>query len=315
MSGDQPRQPKDMPGLLKFCLEATRGEDAPTFSHEEALRNMDPERKQWLEEALAGMSVDVIQQLINGIKILNSTTIDLEDKEETLDRLEDWLGNLDMANNFHKIGGFEALKTCLLSQHPSLRTGAAHLLAEVVQNNEYCQEKVVEEGLLDTLTQQLDEDSDEACRVKALYAISCICRENKNGLDAFSKKDGWSIVLRAIQSDIPKLRTKGCFLLAAVSAVDARVVEELAEMGLVHQLAAILEEPLVVTHEHLLHALLTLVKRSEKARTDAQQTAGLETSLTRQLEEARDKEEYRESVDHISGIMALCFNHTEHVDR
>jgi len=307
--------PKDMPGLLKFCLEATRGEDAPSLNHEETLNNMEPERRQWLEEALAGMSVDVIQQLVNGIQILNSKTADLEDKEDTLDRLEDWLGNLDMANNFHKIGGFTALKTCLLSQHPSLRAGAAHLLAELVQNNEYGQEKVVEEGILDTLAQQLDQDSDEACRVKALYAISCICRENKKGLDAFSKMDGWSIVLRAIQSDNPKLRTKGCFLLAAVAAVDPKVVEELAEMGLVHQLAAILEEALVVTHEHVLHALLTLIKRSETARTDAQQTRGLETSLTKILGEAEDKEEYRETVEHIRGILALCFSNSEQVER
>ena len=40
---------------------------------------------------------------------------------------------------------------------------------------------------------------------------------------------------------------------------------------LVHQLAVILEEPLVVTHEHVLNALLTLVERSETARTDARQ--------------------------------------------
>ena len=33
----QPRQPKDVRGLLKFCMEATRGEDAPGASTFESM--------------------------------------------------------------------------------------------------------------------------------------------------------------------------------------------------------------------------------------------------------------------------------------
>ena len=33
-----------------------------------------------VQEALAGMSVDIVEQLANGIKILNDPSIDLEDK-------------------------------------------------------------------------------------------------------------------------------------------------------------------------------------------------------------------------------------------
>ena len=33
-----------------------------------------------IQEALKGMTVDVIEQLTNGMKILNSSTADLEDK-------------------------------------------------------------------------------------------------------------------------------------------------------------------------------------------------------------------------------------------
>ena len=50
MPSDQPRQPKDMKGLLKFCFEATKDEDAPDISDpEKILNDMDPERKKWLE--------------------------------------------------------------------------------------------------------------------------------------------------------------------------------------------------------------------------------------------------------------------------
>lgn len=55
------------------------------------------------------MSVDVVEQLANGIKILNGSTEDLDNKEIALDCLEDWVGQINMASNFHKIGGFTAL--------------------------------------------------------------------------------------------------------------------------------------------------------------------------------------------------------------
>ena len=55
------------------------------------------------------MSVDVVEQLANGIKILNGSTEDLDNKEIALDCLEDWVGQINMASNFHKIGGVTAL--------------------------------------------------------------------------------------------------------------------------------------------------------------------------------------------------------------
>merc|ERR1712107_685465 len=68
---NQPRQPKDMKGLLRFCVEATKNEDAPDLSDpEKILNDMDPEKRKWLEEALNSMSVDIVEQLVNGIKIL-----------------------------------------------------------------------------------------------------------------------------------------------------------------------------------------------------------------------------------------------------
>ena len=55
-----PRQPRDFEGLLKFCMEATKAEDAPN-DPDAALRAMDTERRQWLEQAMQSMSVDVIK--------------------------------------------------------------------------------------------------------------------------------------------------------------------------------------------------------------------------------------------------------------
>jgi len=318
MSGEQPRQPKDLKGLLKFCVEATQGEDAPALPEnpDRFLEEMDPQRKEWLEDALKGMSVDVIEQLTNGIKILMSDSVDLEEKEETMDCLEDWLGNIDMANNFHKIGGFVCLKKCLESQYPSLRTGAAHLLAEVCQNNEYCQQNIIQDGFLEILCKQLDSDDDEACRVKALYSISCVCRDYPPGLEAFSKLDGWSIVVRAILSDINKLRVKGCFFLGAACTEDKSIIDQLSKMGLVQQLVSLLQEPLSLTHEHILSLLVTMIKNSASAKSDALDPAlGMERVLSDRLKEARGKDEFIESVEHLTQLMKLCCKEEDTADR
>jgi len=309
MADQNPRQPKDMKGLLKFCLEATKEEDAPAIpdNPDHVLNSMDPQRREWLEDALKGMSVDIIEQLANGIKILMSDSTDLDEKEETLDSLEDWLGNIDMAMNFHKIGGFSCLKKSLISPHPSLRTGSAHLIAEISQNNEYCQDKFIKEGFLDLLCKQLEEDSDEACRVKALYSISCLCRDYPPGHEAFSKLDGWSIVVRAILSNIPKLRTKGCFFLGVTCSKHEETVIELTKMGLVQQLVSILQDPLDLTHEHVLVLLVTLIQHSEAARSEAFDPAlGIEGILKERLTEGRGKEEYMESCIHINNLIKLC---------
>ena len=71
--------------------------------------------------------VDVIKELTEGIKILNgakdpqASQEDIEKIEYAFECISDWVDQIDMANNFHKIGGFESLKTCLKSNHASIR--------------------------------------------------------------------------------------------------------------------------------------------------------------------------------------------------
>ena len=304
MSGDQPRQPKDMKGLLKFCLEATKAEDAPDISDpEKILHDMEPEQKKWLEEALSSMSVDIVQQLTNGIRILNSEAED-EEKEEVLDLLEDWLGSIDMAINFHKIGGFSCLRKCLQSSSPGVRAGACHLMAEISQNNTYCQEKFVNEGFIQLLLQQLDSDSDSQCQVKALYAISCIARDSPETLTKLGDSDGWSVVLRAVQRDNVKLVTKGCFFITASVVASSLAARQMLDMGMVTQLAGLLAQEFSPHHEQVLAALRALMNSFQEAKEQAKE-AGLERLLLQRREELRGQEEFEESVEHCEKILQL----------
>merc|ERR1711963_272463 len=273
MAGEQPRQPRDLQGLLKFCMEATASEDAPAVVGDPAARlaAMDPERKAW--------------------------------QEEVLDCLEDWLGTIDMACNFHKIGGFVAIKQCLASPHASLRSGAAHLVGEIGQNNPYCQERFLEEGFLQTLLDQLDKDTDPHCQVKSLYAVSCLVRESKQGLAMLANLDGWSVLVRALQKDDTKLRTKGCFFIGAVANAAPEVVEEMVSTGIVLHLATLLEAPHELSHEHVLRAMLSLVQGSTVARKEAQSVQGLLSRLEERLKELKGRDEGEETEDYCRQLL------------
>jgi len=282
-----------MQGLLKFCLEATKGEDAPDISDPEAtLAAMGEERRRWLEEAIQSMSVDVIEQLANGIKKLNDPSAEAEDKEEVLDCLEDWLGNVDMAINFHKIGGFQALLTCIQSSHPELRSGACHLFAEIAQNNTYIQDQLLADGFMEKFLDMIDNDEDNQCQVKAFYALSCLIREHAEAISKMSSLDGWSVVLRAVMKEDVKLRSKGCFLIAAVAEDDFGVADDLVSMGLVSQLINILSScSSEVDPELALRALNSLLGSSKKGREEADRL-GVVQLLGERLGEFRGREEF-----------------------
>ena len=229
-----------------------------------------------------------------------------------LDCLEDWLGNIDMSCNFHKIGGLPALEKCLASEEPSLRSGAAHLLGELAQNNPYCQDRLLEEGFLQLLLSQLDDDSSPLAQVKALYALSCLCRDNLAGLSKLGALGGWQVLVRALQREEPRLTTKGCFLLASAAEVDPSVLEEMVSMGVVLQLAAILEGEDRLEHEHVVRALVVVVAGSRRGREEARGVAGLVASLEARL--GGREEEGEESREHCRKVLELL-GQEEGVDR
>lgn len=93
--------------------------------------------------------------------------------EAALECIADYVDSIDIANDFHKMGGFDIFQPCLYSAHGSIRWKAADIIAELTQNNPYCQDKIVEMGLMRILLGMVDFDPDEQAKIKALYAVSC----------------------------------------------------------------------------------------------------------------------------------------------
>ncbi|CAG9126069.1 unnamed protein product [Plutella xylostella] len=142
---EQPRQPRNLQGLLRFAMEATKIEDA---TGESQIGPMDEERRKFLEEALKNLTVNVSEVLREAIKVLANTevmhAIQLgqalpEEVQTAFDNLLDFTDNIDMAVDFYKMGGFSIFPVCYGSENEKVRARASSVLGELCQNNPFCQ--------------------------------------------------------------------------------------------------------------------------------------------------------------------------------
>lgn len=75
--------------------------------------------------------------------------------------------------DFFKIGGFNRLPPLLACTDSSVVAAAAELIADICQNNEYCQSKMLDFNVMPELVKLMDAHSDPKVCFKALYALSC----------------------------------------------------------------------------------------------------------------------------------------------
>ena len=334
MDPNQPRNPKDLQGLLKFCIEATRSEDAPN-NPDQADAEMDPERRAWLEQALSSMSVDVIKELTEGIRILNSPSVmdpnaaeeDIEKVEYAFECIGEWVDQIDMANNFHKLGGFDSLKKCLNSPHDNLRCQAANAIAELSQNNPYCQEMFIKDDFLSNLLQMISNDKGQGCQIKAMYAISCLTRESKIAQDKFLEPstNGPSIILNSTMGSgaaNDKLRIKACFFISALCEDNVDAKKAFVDMGLPRQVLTIMQmEEHSQSHEQMARALLIVLKDNDQVKKELIESSelGLKKFLSSRIQMLQGQEEFDEERQYLNDIAKICygdgfFEKTVHAD-
>ncbi|XP_013774726.1 hsp70-binding protein 1-like [Limulus polyphemus] len=311
--GEDRRHPRNLQGLLRFCTENTEAEDS-TRPTDASL--IDPERREWLEQALESMTVSVVEEMEKCLQILRNGINDekadddvFAEQKVALEKLLNFVDSIDHAIDFHKLGGFSVLQSLLREPDTEVKALTAELVAELVQNNPYCQKVAIEHHLVVTLLNVLDHDPDELVKVKALYAISCLCRQCSEAQQVMEKTDGFSVLLRALQSPAEKLKIKTCFLLSNLCSQEPAFRELLFKMGFVEQLAAILQTEHNRSHEHLMSALLALVSEHEQAQEECHRPElGLKNLLENRLKLLEGKEEFQEELYYCQQLLNLCFN-------
>ncbi|KAG8434101.1 hypothetical protein GDO86_012465 [Hymenochirus boettgeri] len=258
--GNRPHR-QNLQGLLQMAIEAGTQSDN-TYQ----LEQMSEERRQWLQEAMSGTfagqadEVKMIKECLQELSRETDNGEGEEEREQALELLADLCENLDNASDFCKLGGMNLLLTRYLNcPKAELRWRSADLIGICSQNVPFVQEMALNLGAIRNLLQLLDFDCNDQVRIKALFAISCLVREQEVGLAEFLKQDGFSVLMRAMQSDVQKLKIKAAFLLQNLLQSHPEYKGTLCSMGMVQQLVSLLRADHSPFHEHVLGALCSLV--------------------------------------------------------
>lgn len=300
-------------------MAITAGSEEPDLPPEP----MSEERRQWLQEAMSAAfrgQREEVEQMKNCLRVLSQPTTpsageaelaaDQQEREGALELLADLCENMDNAADFCQLSGMHLLVGRYLEAGPAgLRWRAAQLIGTCSQNVAAIQEQVLGLGALRKLLRLLDRDPCDAVRVKALFAISCLVREQEAGLLQFLRLDGFSVLMRAMQQQVQKLKVKSAFLLQNLLVGHPEHKGTLCSMGMVQQLVALVRTEHSPFHEHVLGALCSLVTDfPQGVRECREPELGLEELLRHRCQLLQQHEEYQEELEFCEKLLQTCFS-------
>ncbi|EHB13461.1 Hsp70-binding protein 1 [Heterocephalus glaber] len=311
-----PRPPRNLQGLLQMAITAGSMEPDPPPEP------MSEERRQWLQEAMSAAfrgQREEVEQMKSCLRVLSQPmpaaagetelAADQQEREGALELLADLCENMDNAAAFCQLSGMHLLVGRYLEAGAAgLRWRAAQLIGTCSQNVAAIQEQVLGLGALRKLLRLLDRDPCDTVRVKALFAISCLVREQEAGLLQFLRLDGFSVLMRAMQQQVQKLKVK--------SAKKKNLLVghpehkgTLCSMGMVQQLVALVQTEHSPFHEHVLGALCSLVTDfPQGVRECREPELGLEELLRHRCQLLQQREEYQEELEFCEKLLQTCFS-------
>lgn len=307
---EQPRQPTSLQGLLKFAMEATKSEDAP---RESEFKPLDEAKKKFLENAIQSLTIDVVEVILKQIKILEKVDSINEDQDTAeyvaaLDLIADYICDIDTANDFHKIGGFAIVLPCLKCRDSKIRAQVCNLLAELCQNNGYCQRMIADSDIFPLLMKIIEEDPEELVIVKAVYAVSCIVRQNSIAFGVFISFGGTHVLKNALARNNVKIITKICFFLHALCATENDFSSRLVFHGYIPTLFSLISATNKSSDEYVLELIHRLVENNPTAITECRQNKlNAKEVLENYLSVVKNKEEYAKEEELSKNLWNILF--------
>lgn len=294
-------QPSDLLNVSTTLQASSDG------SSETPLSEMDPDRRRWLEGAFSetfGTATDMVKDMQAQLEILKDLNRDQIVLLNALELLKEFTEHIDFSNDFHKIGGYSVLQNLFNDDRPELRSSAAQLLGQLMQNNPYCQEMALNERFLTVMLNLLENDPSQDVKKQILGAISSLVRSNQNAQNQFYIQDGLSVLVRSMTTtNDAKFQTKAAFMLNSICGDNQQFGKDLGEMGIVHHFVPFLKSADNQLREQVLEALLYVLKHSEVARNEAQQpNLDLRGSLSYLRSQLTDADQYLEELNHIYEI-------------
>ncbi|XP_072934150.1 hsp70-binding protein 1 [Epargyreus clarus] len=256
---DQPRQPRTLQGLLRFAMEATKAEDAPGNSD---LGPMDEERRRFLDNALNSHTIRIDEILRKNIAVLTDDKISSIVADHPLPddvlcafrELGEYIDDIDVANDFDKMGGFRIFPLCHSSNNIELRRWSNLTLALVCQNNPHCQDRALRCGLMPLLLQEQQADD------KKWRAVSSMIRNYEPGTRAFICQGGCELLASALQGSGTAELPGVAFLLAYLCRTNADARDVLIKSNIIQIVVEALKAGRTESSEHMLNILVSLIE-------------------------------------------------------
>ncbi|KAH8296834.1 hypothetical protein KR054_011818, partial [Drosophila jambulina] len=170
----------------------------------------------FLENALSAMTTDAVAAMKAALVILNSKEATAEDKLESLDVIRSHIDDIDNANSLVKLGGAVTLLRYIKDSENEIRVSALNTVAEMAQNNTFCQNALIIEKFLPALTKNLSEANEDIVR-SSIYAISSILRNYRPGYEEFKSINGIKALVPCLKSSNSNVYIKAAFLIASLS--------------------------------------------------------------------------------------------------
>lgn len=248
------------------------------------------------------MTVDVVKQLEQATRQLTSETTSEPEQVCAIDTIVDYVDNMDNANDFCKIGGLSIILPCLSSKYAKVRSGAASLVAELAQNNPYCQQQLLDASTLPKLIDLLSEPN---TATYSIHAISCMVRNYEPALAAFIDIGGLECLLGCLQkTDEEKLIIRSLFLLSAICSEFPPVRDELIKLKAVEQIIATLRPTAEydVRLETTLSALCLFTENPDAVARCHDSELNFRETIEEILKVTKDKPECQETIEYCNTL-------------
>ena len=274
---------------------------------------MSEDTKEWLSGALssvAKLSTDIANEMkehLANISLLLESTPDPKTRQEIneiMEEISQLVDDLDLAQDFVKMGGHTVLLKCL--QYEQLMKGSCEILATITQNNPMVQKIILQANLIPTYLSLLSDQSlEEAIKKKVLYALSCLCRGHQPAVAAFREEKGIYKLIPFIDNLDSLLSTKAVFFIKSLISDDSSLKQQILTSGLLEILVKKLKEPRKPTHEHILCLLsLCLTQHDATIAFCRQEGVSLLSSVQQYQQQEDIYEEEKEACEHILTLLA-----------
>lgn len=255
------------------------------------------------ENALRALTIDVVENLQRAAEVIGSESHTEEMKVNAMETILNYIDDIDTAIDFCKIGGLFVLIPCLSSEHSKIRNMSALIIAELTQNNPYCQKQLLDLDVLPKLMNLLNE---EGTAVNGLRAISCLVRNYEPCLQAFTSIGGLECLLGCLQqSQQEKVTTKTAFFLRNLCSDFPDIKEELIRLKVIELLIPLIHQrnDYNVCLETLLSALCSLTEHNEAIECCRTQDFNLKNTLEGIVQQLEKKPECGEIVEYAQNLL------------